>query len=494
MARGYGGTGEAVVYNFGPLTQVALQQAAQKRAENLYLDRQIATEQAKLTPAGIRPQDVPIFLKQYQAVKDMSIRNRDAIRNPAKNPQAYQDYQNALGQLQATITESKGAKEMNKAAYGFYSKNAQKIDQDAFRAAAADFNAPIGTPEFERGKNYDITQAIWKPAQFDQGKWQTTFNAAVKPVERIATEELPTGQHRNTKTQYRDPAAIREFISQSYDNDLQHAKKFYDDQFEKMDDPHKQELEGYAKKYIPDFQINNGKDLAIAANMYGQVEKDMGQQVVGSPYKANQAFQAAQQQRSFSHQETMFNKQQAAKGENDKNYSVLPDMAKMLKAGRYSDALLPLEAATSGAQSLVLKNGRTPAASLEEMKRAIKANAIDSKTRTLTDEDYKNGVLVTMVPRMNPAAPKEILKGKDKNGKMVPIYDYMATPSNMINIEPRLQAHINFSANQKKPVKGSVFKNIYAQKPPTAVGALDFSTDDEQNETVPDTETPEEEQ
>lgn len=494
MARGYGGNGEAVQFQFGPLIQVALQQAAQKRAENLYLDRQIATEQAKLTPAGIRPQDVPVFLKQYQAVKDMSIRNRDAIRNPAKNPQAYQDYQNALGQLQATIAESKGAKEMNKAAYGFYSKNAQKIDQDAFRAAAADFNAPIGTPEFERGKNYDITQAIWKPAQFDQGKWQTFLNAAVKPVDRVLSEELPTGQHRNTKIQYKDPSAITNVVGQAYDNDLQHAKKFYDDQFEKMDDPHKQDLEGYVQKYIPDFKINNGKDLAIAANMYGQVEKDMGQTVVGSPYKANQAFQAAQQQRSFAHQETMFNKQQAAKGENDKNYSVLPDMEKMLKAGRYSEALAPLEAATPGTQSIVLKNGRTPAASLALLKKDIKANGIDSQTRNLSDDDFKNGVLVTTVPRMNPASPKEVLKKKGANGKMEIVYDYMATPVNKPNIQPRLQQHMNFSANLKKPVKGSVFKNMFAPPPPTTVGALDFSTDDEATETAPDTETPEEEQ
>lgn len=493
MARGYGNA-EATVFNFGPLTQVALQQAAQKRAENLYLDRQIATEQAKLTPAGIRPQDVPVFLKQYQAVKDMSIRNRDAIRNPAKNPQAYQDYQNALGQLQATIAESKGAKEMNKAAYGFYSKNAQKIDQDAFRAAAADFNAPIGTPEFERGKNYDITQAIWKPAQFDQGKWQTFLNAAVKPVDRISNEELPTGQHRNTKVQYKNPTAIANVVGQAYENDLQHAKKFYDDQFEKIDDPHKQELESYAQKYIPDFKINNGEDLAIADNMYGQVEKDMGEQVVGSPYKANQAFQAAQQQRSFAHQETMFDKQQAAKGENDKNYSVLPDMDKMLKAGRFKEALAPLEAATPGTQSLVFKNRHSPADALVVMKKELKKNGIDATTRNISEEDFNNGVLVTAVPRMNPVSPKEILKVKDKNGIPQTVFDYMATPVNKSNIQPRLQQHINFSSNQKKPVKNYVFKNMYAPKPPTAVGALDFSTDDEQNATVPDTETQEEEQ
>lgn len=472
---------EAVSLNFGPLMQVAMQEAQYKRAENAYLDRQVATDLAKLKTDGIRPQDVPVFLKQYQNVKDLSIRNRDAIRNPARNPKAYQDYQDAVAQLQGTIAESKGAKEQNKMAYGFYSKNAGKIDQDQFRAAAADFNAPIGTPEFERGKNYDITQAIFKPSQFDQAKFQTFLNAAVKPVDRINSVELPTGQHRNTKVRYTDPNAIQNVVGQAYDNDLQHAKKFYDDQFAKVDPNQIAELETYANKYVPDFKINNGRDYAIAANMYGQVEKDMGETIGGSAWKSQQAFQRDQQNRSFNQQNKLFDKRIAATSAN-KNYAVVSDVDQMLKAGRYEEALTPFEAATPGAQTVVLKEGRTPATSLADVRRSVKANGIDAATRTLTDEDYKNGVIVTMVPRTNPALPKEVLKVKNKKtGKMDIVYDYMATPVNKKNIQPRLQAHMNYSANLKKPVKDAVFKGIFSPTPPTTPDFFNPSEDDDEN-------------
>lgn len=485
MAGGRYGNAEAVTFNFGPLAQAALQQAQVKRYENAQLDRQLAVDAAKLTPKGIRPQEIGKYMESYNDLKAFSIRNRDALRS-GRDPQAFAQYQDKLASLQATISESVAAKEREKAALGFYAKNHGKINEDDFQSHLSSVKAPVGSPEYEATKGWDISQTLWNPAQFDGGKWATTFNAAVKPVERVTPENLPTGQVLNKKTSFRDPSAIANFVGKSYDSDLYHVQKLYNDQFENLADDHKQELENYAGKYIPGFKVDSPKNLAIADNLYGQVERDMGQTIGGSPYKSQQAFSREQQNRSFAHSDAQFEKTQAAKP--DKNYAVVSDVDKMLKAGRYNEALTPFEAATPGTETVVLKEGRTPAASLADLRRAVKQNGVDATTRSLTDKDFKDGVIVTMVPRMNPALPKEILKVKDKNGKMVPAYDYMATPVNKSNIQPRLQQHMNYSANLKKPVKDAVFKGIFNSSIPTTPGALNGLDDEEIDETVPDNE------
>lgn len=476
MARGYG-NGEAVTFSFGPLISYQLQEAAQKRAENALLDRQVATDMAKLTPEGIRPQDMPQFLKQYNTLKDLSIRNRDAIRNPAKNPQAYQDFLDARAALQSTIAESKGAKEMNKTAYSFYSKNAGKIDQDEFRNAARLFNAPIGTPEFEKGKSYDITQAIFKPEQFDQNKWQLFLNNAVKPVEKVTTEELPTGQHKNIKVKYTDPIALQNVVSQAYDNDLQHAQKFYNSQFDKLDDGQKQELEGYVKKYIPDFEIKSGKDLAVAANIYGQVEKDMGETVTGSPWKSNQAFQRSQQDRAFKHAEEMAAK---AASKKDEGFYLVDKMATDLKSGNLQDVIAPLQAtSSSGVETFSLKNGVTPTKQFNTLKRLIKENAVDSDTRILSEKDFKDGVIVVAVPKIN-STTKQPIKGQ---------YDYMAVSRNATNAQTRLNQLLNHAKGGTKALPDKYYKQTAA--PTTQVydftpGSLDVVEDDVEDDNQDD--------
>src|SRR6187402_2615681 len=285
MARGYANNGEAVIYNFGPLAQVALQQAAQKKYENAQLDRQLAVDAGKLSPKGIRPQEIGKYMQSYNDLKTFSIRNRDALRS-GRDPAAFQEYQDKLANLQATINESLAAKEREKEAITFGAKNHDKIDYDDYMKHLSAVKAPVGSPEYETAKTWDISQSLWNEAKTDLGKWATTFNQAVKPREVGIPETLPTGQVLNKKKMVREPEAIANFVGRSYDGGLYHIDKLYNKQFDTLADDHKAELEDYAGKYIPGFKVDSPRNLAIADNLYGQVEQDLGARIGGSPYKA----------------------------------------------------------------------------------------------------------------------------------------------------------------------------------------------------------------
>lgn len=444
------GRGEAQVLNLAPYLNLYLQEQEQKNAENRAIDKQIADDLARYTPDGLRQQDVPQFLDQYQNLKNLSIQYRDAIRNPAKNPKAWSEYQSAKNRLTGLIAESKAAKENTKSLYDFRGRNYDKLDDDAFKSAMTLYNAPIGTPEHDQAKGFDQSQLVFKEATFDMPKWQTFLNAAVKPVDRIAEEPLSTGQRRQMKVRYTDPLALANVVGQSFDNNLVNSKKFYTSQFENASEGQLQELEDYTNRYIPDFKINNAKDFAVASNLYGQVEKDMGATTAGSPYLANQAFQREQQNRQFAHSEKM-QRDRDAKKEKDK-YIWETEMTKYLHSNDTKNILrlaTELESSSPGARGLFLKSGSTHAADIETFKRELKEKGVDSKTRQLNDADYKSGVLMMMVPKT------------DKDGNRIKDqYEYLAVSARDKYIENRLNKLKNYAIGGAiKPLTDKIYED-----------------------------------
>lgn len=473
MAQRAGGNAEAVVYDIAPFFNYFQRERQQKKLENQALDKQITDDLAKYTPEGLRQQDVPKFLNEYQNLKNLSLQYRDAIRNPAKNPKVWNEYQTAKTKLMGLIAESKAAKENTKALYDFRAHNLDKLDDDAFKQAMLLYNAPVGTPEFDQAKGFDQSQLVFKPEKFDIQKWQTLLSSAVKPVDKTSTQELPTGQTRISKIQRIDPLDLSATVSQAFEADLGNAKKYYTTQFQNVDEAQKAELEGYASQYLPGFKINDAKDFAVATNLYGQVERDMGSTIGGSPYLANQAFQRAQQSRSFAQQDAAA--ERSAQRKDKEKYLWETDIEAALKAGDTKKIIklyTELESSSPGVDKVYIKEGLSPAGALEIYKKQLKINGVDRKTRFLNPEDYKKGILVVAVPKVD--KDKNILKGQ---------YEYMAVSANDPFIQNRLNKLKNYAIGSAiKPLSDKIYEKTPEQEPLYQFNVLDAPVNNEEEQ------------
>lgn len=473
MAKGYYGNAEAVVFNQAPFFNYFQQQQQRKKLEQQAIDKQINDDLAKLTPEGMRPQDVDSFLKGYQELKDLSIRYRDAIRNPAKNPAQWREYQERKANLTGDVAESKGAKEAEKSFYDFYLKYRDDIDLDSYRATMKDYKAPIRTPEHERVKNFDLTQTLFKPEKFDQIKWQALMDT-VKADDIKITNELPTGQQNVRTLRKVNPTALASLVSGAFESDTLNAKKFYTHQFQNASPDDLEALEEYSRKHLdPNFAITSPKDYAIAANLYGKAERDLGSTVTGAPWKSMQAAADARQRRGFQHAEQMAAQRAAQKNKDD--YIWEADMESALKNADTANVrrlATRLDVATPGVERVYLKEGLTKGWAMRRMKRALAENGVDGKTKYISKADLKAGVLVVLVPKVDKKTGGRI---KDKYGKDE--YDVMAVSAQDENIKNRLNALKTYA--QGGTLKG-LDEKIYEQNeaenaPPVEVE--DMSTD-----------------
>lgn len=463
MAKGYYGNAEAVVFNQAPFYNLFLREQQQKKLENQMVDKQISDDMAKLSPEGMRQQDMEPFLKGYQNLKNLAIQYKDAIRNPAKNPKVYQEYQNNKARLMGLVAESKAAKENTKSLYNFRSQNLDKLDDDAFKQAMVMYNAPIGTPEHDQTKNFDQSQLVFKAPKMDLAKVYGVLEQ-VKPEVSQTNEPLSTGQSRNIKTSQRNPQALAERMGLMYDSDTFNVKKGFNDLFNTMPQDQIGALEDYAKSnFDSDFQIKTPKDLAIASGLYGRADKNTATSVSGSPYLSNQAFQRSQQQRSFSHQEAMDQKRADRKADGD--YLWENDIASALKSGDTENVrrlASRLETSTPGAERIFLKEGQTTQGAMNTFKRELKIRGLDGKTKTLKPEDFKAGVLVVAVPKSD----KDGNRLKNKSGQDE--YEYLAVSARDQYLQSRLNKLKSYAAGTSlKGLPDKSFKQQPATQLPT---------------------------
>src|SRR5881628_526642 len=172
MTQRLGGNAEAQVFNLAPVFGFLQRQQQIKLLQDRTLDKQISDDLAKYKPDGMRPQDVDQFLNKYQNLKNMSINYREAIKNPAQNPKAWQAFQDERARLMGLVAESKAAKENEKSLTTFYANHRDKIDDDAFKQTWSLYKSPLGTPEHESVKDFDLTKLTFNPANFNQQKWR----------------------------------------------------------------------------------------------------------------------------------------------------------------------------------------------------------------------------------------------------------------------------------------------------------------------------------
>ena len=470
------GRGEAQVFNLGPFVNQYLREQQQQKLERQAIDKQISDDLAKYTPDGIRQQDVPQFLNQYQELKDLSLKYRDAIRNPAKNPAIWSEYQNAKSRLTGLIAQSKAAKENTKALYDFRSKNLDKLDDEAFKAAMLSYNSPIGTPEFDSVKDFDQSQLIFKAPRMDVAKLYAPINQ-MKPEEAQIIEPLPTGQFKKLKTLQRNPAAVAQYMSSAYDTDLLNAKKGFNDMFDNTPDEELMMLEDYAKKhYDPNFKIESPRDLAVASGLYGRVDRNESTDIGGSPYLSNQAFQQKLQNQRIAHSEKV-----ASQKKKKDDFIWETNMSNALSTGNLNDIQKlssELETATPGVEKVYIKSGVTPPGVINVFKKNMKLTGVDGKTKYLNDADYKAGVLLVAVPKTYQSGNKKGERIK-KNG--VDEYEYMAVSAKDPYRQNRLNRLRNFATGGSiKPLTDKVYEQDNELPGTTGIAPLEFGWDEDQ--------------
>lgn len=441
------GRGEAQIFNLSPYLNLYLQEQQQKKLENRAIEKQIDDDLARYTPEGMRPQDVDQFLDQYQKMKSFRVQNAESLRNPSKNVNSWNQYQDMKSRLTKLVAESKAAKENTKSLYDFRGRNLDKLDDDAFKQAMGLYNAPIGTPEHDQARNFDQSQLVFKAPKMDLIKLYQPLNA-LRPEETQDVQSLPTGQFRKLKTRQINPGAVAQYMSAAYDTDLLNAKKGFDDMFNNTPEDQRLLLEDYARKYYdPNFVIETPKDLAVASGLYGRVKPVESEDIGGSPYLSNQAFQREQQKRQFAHSEKMQRDRDAKK---DK-YIWETEIANYMKQGDTQNVrrlATELESSTPGVERVFLKEGETTRGALKTFKRELKQKGLDGKTKYLTDADFKTGVLVVAVPKLD----------KDKN----PIpnqYEYLAVSAKDPNIQNRLNKLKNYALGGAiKPLTDKIYE------------------------------------
>lgn len=464
MAKGHYGNAEAVVLNPQPFVNFFLRQQQQKRLDKQALDKQINDDLTKLSPDGMRQQDVDPFLRQYQNLKNLSIEYRDAIRNPAQNPKAWRDYQNNKSQLMGTIAKSKSRKEGKKALIDFYNKNHDKIDTDTFRQAMNKYDAPVGTPEFDEMEDFDPTDTLFKAPQMDLNKLYTPINQ-LKPEESQEIQQLPNGQVRKIRTKQINPGAVAQYMSMAYGSDSNNAKKYFDDLYNTIPTERLTQLEDYAQQHFdPEFTVKSPEDLAVASGIYGRVNKNVLNDLTGADLNRRESFQQRLQNQRLDRADL---RAERSAGRKDAKDSYIWE-ANMGEAMQHDDfpaiekLYTELESSTPGVEKVYLKEGATPANIIKTWKRNMGETGLDGKTKTLKDADFKSGVLVVAVPKIVKDVNGNEVKAKDARGRDQ--YEYMAVSSRDPYKANRLNKLKNYALGGSiKPLSDKIYKNLEAQ-------------------------------
>ena len=105
--------GGAVVFDSTPYVEYYLREQQKEDAKNEALDKYYQDEMSKLSPAGMREQDVPIFSEKFNKLKEVWVKNKEAIKNPTKYGfEKAQEYERLRQELSSMPTLSKELKQL----------------------------------------------------------------------------------------------------------------------------------------------------------------------------------------------------------------------------------------------------------------------------------------------------------------------------------------------------------------------------------------------
>lgn len=174
----------ATVLDSTPYTQYYLNQQAKQQAKEEALDNYFKTLDSKINPAGMRTQEIPILLQQQNADREFYQKNKDKIRNPAKdNGQAYNEFMARQQSKLAFVEKSKKQADVYRQLVPIFADpNKRALMADEAISALQAHDLPITDP---RHKEFDITSINYNPKPFDVLSYQKKI-----PVKEVAGETI----------------------------------------------------------------------------------------------------------------------------------------------------------------------------------------------------------------------------------------------------------------------------------------------------------------
>lgn len=104
--------GGAVVFDSTPYVDYYLKEQQKEDAKNEALDRYYQEEMSKVSPAGMRSEDLPVFNQKFNELKSLWVKDKEAIKNPSKYGfDKAQQYNQLKADLMSLPIESKEEKE-----------------------------------------------------------------------------------------------------------------------------------------------------------------------------------------------------------------------------------------------------------------------------------------------------------------------------------------------------------------------------------------------
>jgi len=102
----------AVIFDSTPYTEYYIREQQKEQAKEEALDRYYEEEISKISPAGMRADDLPVFNQKFNELKKTWVENKDAIKNPTKYGfDKAQQYNQLKADLMSLPIESKEEKE-----------------------------------------------------------------------------------------------------------------------------------------------------------------------------------------------------------------------------------------------------------------------------------------------------------------------------------------------------------------------------------------------
>lgn len=331
----YQNYGEAVVLPTMGATNAILQSIQRRKQEEALTQKQIADNLATYDPNKIRDEDLPGFYDRYSKLKDLSMRYKDALRNPAKNIEQLRQLDQARNDLGAYIVKSKARKDFQAKADALYTGHAKDLNMDDFLAKRKLLSLPIDDPNSDKAPA-DITDFKLNTGDLNMQK----FYAPVYKDNPLSTKKSqsigPNGEILTKVQRVRDIEGTLRSISSLYDNDHSNAQKGFEQIFEQMPDQERASLTNSMQSIIPGFKVDSPKNLAIANGMIGKMLLDGGQVQNGYTLAAQEAKSRRLQDRSAGIQQSLW-EQRRSIANSDKSKAKQPWIPKMSAAMKTND-------------------------------------------------------------------------------------------------------------------------------------------------------------
>jgi hypothetical protein len=259
----------AIVFDSAPYVEYYLREQQKEDAKSEALDKYYQEEMSKVSPAGMRANDLPIFNDKFNELKKTWIENKEAIKNPTKYGfEKAQQFNQLKADLMSIPVESKKEKEVEDAVLKILIDPTKKelVDINALNEQMRLQKMPIRT---EGRKSIDLYNmpflakeytpqeklAYFKSVMSTQGK-EGSFGTTVK-IDKFTNETPYTEQYSESALRQ-----MGDIVRQDAARDARLIRTTKSD-FEKISPDRKLELDAIHRKYYKR-PIQSAEDLAAA--------------------------------------------------------------------------------------------------------------------------------------------------------------------------------------------------------------------------------------